>query len=91
MSEDKVKRYECANGGTPYCYGCYQMTRDDEYGDYVEYEDYAKLLARIDALGETLGAVKEYYKAMDEADNAGDYESAAVWRDKLDALLEAEK
>lgn len=41
-----VKRYDCTNGHTQYCYGCYTMTPDSE-GDYVTYEDYDSLKSHI--------------------------------------------
>ncbi|HJS06910.1 MAG TPA: hypothetical protein VJ809_04595 [Pirellulales bacterium] len=52
MSNDQVKRVDverlnCTNGGSQYCYGCYQMTIDNEYGDYVSYDDYDALLRRL--------------------------------------------
>lgn len=36
-----MKRYDCTDGGSSHCYGCYTMTQDDQYGDYVTYEDFA--------------------------------------------------
>ncbi len=42
-----VKRYDCGKGNATFCQGCYQMERDDEYGDWVSYEDYATLRARV--------------------------------------------
>lgn len=50
VSNDQVKRVErfnCTDGGARYCYGCYQMTPDNEYGDYVSYDDYAALLQQL--------------------------------------------
>lgn len=43
-----VKRYDCTSGGAQFCQGCYTMTRDDEYGDYVLHEDYAAIRAQLD-------------------------------------------
>jgi len=43
MSDTRVKRYDCTNGGAQFCDGCYTMTQDDDYGDWVKYEDYARL------------------------------------------------
>lgn len=40
--------YDCSNGGAEFCHGCYTMERDDEYGDYVTYEDYATLQAKLE-------------------------------------------
>lgn len=42
-----VKRFDCTSGGSQYCYGCYTMSRDDEYGDYVLFEDYDRLRAEL--------------------------------------------
>ena len=42
-----VKRFDCTSGGAQFCQGCYTMTQDDEYGDYVLYEDYEALRARV--------------------------------------------
>ncbi len=47
MSE--VKRYDCTNGGSAHCYGCYTMSETD-LGDYVSAEDYDALLAERDAI-----------------------------------------
>jgi hypothetical protein len=44
-----VKRYDCTGGRNErigFCQGCYTMT-EDTGGDYVTYEDYAKLEARL--------------------------------------------
>jgi len=38
-----VKRYDCTQGGAQYCYGCYTMT-ENEYGDYVRFDDMSALL-----------------------------------------------
>lgn len=46
----RVDRFDCTNGRAQFCYGCYQMTTDNEYGDYVKYEDYAALLLRASDL-----------------------------------------
>jgi len=43
MSDTRVKRYDCTDGGVQFCHGCYTMTQDDAYGDWVKYEDYAEL------------------------------------------------
>lgn len=43
---DKVKRYDCTNGGTQFCQGCYTMT-ETEHGDYVASEDYDALRTQV--------------------------------------------
>lgn len=53
-----VKRYDCTNGGAIWCQGCYTMKRDDEYGDWVAYEDYA-------ALEEALREIYEVWAGSD--------------------------
>ena len=45
-----VPRFDCGKGSAQYCYGCYQMEREDEYGAYVRSEDYDALLADREAL-----------------------------------------
>ena len=46
--EKIVKRFNCTSGGAQFCQGCYTMERDDEYGDYVRFEDYERLTAERD-------------------------------------------
>ena len=38
------ERFDCTNGNTPWCQGCYTMT-PNEYGDYVQWEDYERITA----------------------------------------------
>lgn len=52
-----VARFDCSDGGAAFCQGCYTMARDDEYGEYVRYEDYVLLqqeLARYESARVTL-------------------------------------
>lgn len=48
-NKPKVRRYDCTSGGFQYCYGCYTM-REDELGDYVEWEAYEALQAECERL-----------------------------------------
>lgn len=54
------ERFDCTNGNTPWCQGCYTMT-PDEYGDYVQWEDYERIAAaqaaEIERLRAEVGAV----------------------------------
>lgn len=61
-NETGVKRYDCTNGGAQFCQGCYRMD-EDEQGDYVRWEDYERLLAKVATLEKT---VERYADAMEE-------------------------
>jgi len=50
-----VKRYDCTSGGAQFCQGCYTMERDDEYGDYVLFEDYDRLRSQLDDAAMLIG------------------------------------
>lgn len=70
VSSDQVKRVErfnCTNGGARYCYGCYQMTPDNEYGDYVSYDDYAALLQQLAERDAAIDTARQW--ALDEQAN----------------------
>ena len=56
-----VPRFDCSNGSAQFCYGCYQMERY-EHGDYVLYDSYAELEARIAQLEEELALYQQGYK-----------------------------
>lgn len=71
-SDNKVKRYDCTNGGAQHCYGCYTM-KGDELGDYVEWEAYEALKAERDAWHER--AVMTLEKKNEWADRARKAES----------------
>jgi hypothetical protein len=42
LSEKRVTRFNCTDGGNQWCQGCYQMEADQD-GDYVRWEDYERL------------------------------------------------
>lgn len=58
MSDDKIKRYDCTNGGYAYCAGCYTM-REEDNGEYVEWEDYEALLEKYDTLKRVFDATRK--------------------------------
>ena len=64
------ERFDCTNGNTPWCQGCYTMT-PNEYGDYVQWEDYERIAAAKDAEIERLRA---------EARQEQDYAASAARR-----------
>ena len=47
--EEPLARFNCTNGGAQYCYGCYTMERDDEYGDYMRFEDHERIVTDLRA------------------------------------------
>jgi hypothetical protein len=47
--DDQVARFDCTSGGAQFCQGCYQMEQD-ECGDYVRWEDYARVVTERDQL-----------------------------------------
>lgn len=60
------ERFDCTNGNTPWCQGCYTMT-PNEYGDYVQWEDYERMTAAKDAEIERLRAEVDEWKRRGEA------------------------
>lgn len=60
-----VKRYDCTNGGSRYCQGCYTMT-ETPLGDYVSSDDYEALEAEAQALREEVSALRARVVAPDE-------------------------
>ena len=58
-----VNRYNCTDGGYRHCQGCFTMERDDEYGDYVTFEDF-------DALRATVARLREALELIADATNA---------------------
>lgn len=52
-SDDTVKRYDCTDGGSKFCQGCYTMT-ECEYGDYVAWEDFDAMRERAEKAEQTL-------------------------------------
>jgi hypothetical protein len=57
MTDQTVARYDCETLGTYDHYGA--MVRDDDYGDYVTYEDYAKVMAELVRLVAELVRLKD--------------------------------
>lgn len=43
-----IQRYDCTNGGTQWCQGCYTMTPDNN-GNYVRFDDHEAELAALRA------------------------------------------
>lgn len=64
-----------------------QMEEVDQYLTY----DLPRLEAENAKLNSRWGAAKDYYTSMNEADNNGDADGAAMWNDKLAALLEGKE
>ena len=91
-----VERRNCTNGGAQYCYGCYTMERDDEWGDWVRYEDYEKGITALRALAadnerlrERLDDYRDDYIAVMNENCAGDEKHCScvpVLRTELAAL-----
>lgn len=48
-NKPEVKRFDCTSSNLSYCYGCYTMS-EEEYGDYVAWEDYEALKAECEQL-----------------------------------------
>lgn len=76
------ERFDCTNGNTPWCQGCYTMT-PNEYGDYVQWEDCERITAAQAAKIERLRAVRDSFQrvgiaAQDRADRL-EAEVEAVW------------
>ena len=72
------ERFDCTNGNTPWCQGCYTMT-PDEYGDYVQWEDYERITAAQAAEIERLRAEVAEWKrvAAAQAELHGEAEARA--------------
>jgi hypothetical protein len=67
MSE--VKRYDCTDGGAAWCQGCYTMTENEGYGDWVKFDAYDALRAQLDeARAELAKALGELVEARALAD-----------------------
>lgn len=83
MSE--VKRYDCTNGKTQYCYGCYQMEEVDE-GAWVRAIDFDAQRLRADTAEAELAKLRESHAALiedrarfpDRPDFVGDMISAHI-------------
>lgn len=58
-NKPEVKRYDCTSSGFQYCYGCYTM-KEDEMGDYVEWETYEALQAECEKLRSILIDLKDW-------------------------------
>lgn len=56
-SDDTVKRYDCTDGGSKFCQGCYTMT-ECEYGDYVAWEDFDAMRQRGEKAEQALHEIR---------------------------------
>ena len=73
------ERFDCTNGNTPWCQGCYTMT-PNEYGDYVQWEDYERITAAQAAEIERLRAEVEAWRELSDHVRAG--ACNAIWPDR---------
>ena len=78
------ERFDCTNGNTPWCQGCYTMT-PNEYGDYVQWEDYERITAAKAAEIERLRAEVEKLRELCGCayQMAGYHDAPVEWLDAL--------
>ena len=57
------ERFDCTNGNTPWCQGCYRM-EPGEYGDYVQWEDYERIIDAKDAEIERLRSERDSFQRV---------------------------
>ena len=82
------ERFDCTNGNTPWCQGCYTMT-PDEYGDYVQWEDYERITAAQAAEIERLRAVRDSFQRVGIAAQARAERLAEALRELVEVFSES--